>query len=59
VDIGRIGVLPAMYDPEWFPEKVASAVGEAVAFLAGLALLVLGARPRAAAGRSRAATLPE
>jgi hypothetical protein len=59
VNIGRIGVLPAMYDPEWFPEKVASAVGEAVAFLAGLALLVLGARPRAAAGRSRAATLPE
>ena len=41
-DIGRIGPIPAMYDPEWFPEKVASAIGEAVALVAGLALLVLG-----------------
>ncbi len=42
VDIGKIGPIPAMYDPEWFPEKVASALGEAVAILAGLVLLVLG-----------------
>jgi hypothetical protein len=55
VDIGRLGPIPSMYDPEWFPEKVASAAGEAVALLAGLALLALGsdAAPRPAA------TLPE
>jgi hypothetical protein len=51
VDIGRIGPIPAMYDPEWFAEKVASALGEAVAALAGCLLLALGpastrSRPR-------------
>jgi hypothetical protein len=59
VDIGRIGPLPSMYDPEWFPEKVASAVGEVVALVAGLALLVLGPVPRTDRPRRPAATLPE
>jgi hypothetical protein len=51
VDIGRIGIVPAMYDPEWFPEKVASAAGEAAAVLAGLGLFVLGRAPTRTGGR--------
>jgi hypothetical protein len=41
VDVGAFGPLPNMYDPFWAPtEKTLSAVAEAVAALAALALLV-------------------
>lgn len=46
VDVGTIGPLPNMYEPLWFAEKNWAAVGEAVATVAGLALL-LAARPAA------------
>ena len=38
-DPGRIGPLPDMYEPVWYPEKTNSLIGEAVA--AGVSLLVL------------------
>jgi FtsH-binding integral membrane protein len=40
VDLGVVGPVPNMYDPYWAPpEKVLSAVAEALAALAALALL--------------------
>ncbi len=42
VDIGKIGPIPSMYDPFWLPtEKWVSALGEACAALAALALFVM------------------
>ena len=40
VDLGSIGPLPDMYEPDWYPEKVVAAVGEAVALVAASSLLV-------------------
>jgi hypothetical protein len=37
VDVGRLGPLPAMYDPSWYGKKTISLVGEGVAALAALA----------------------
>jgi hypothetical protein len=31
VDVGRLGPIPNMYEPAWFPEKTAAAVAEAAA----------------------------
>jgi len=39
VDVGGLGPLPDMYDPTWYAEKTISAVAEAFAALAALALL--------------------
>jgi hypothetical protein len=39
VDIGRIGPIPAMYDPIWYTEKTISAIAEGVAFVAAVVLL--------------------
>jgi len=40
VDVPRLGPLPAMYEPVWFPEKSYSAVAEAIAaIVAGAAVL--------------------
>jgi hypothetical protein len=42
VDVGAFGPVPNMYDPFWAPaEKTLSAVAEAVAALAALALFVI------------------
>ncbi len=41
VDPGPIGPLPDMYDPVWYPEKVASVIGESVAVVAGAVLAVV------------------
>jgi hypothetical protein len=42
VDVGAIGPVPNMYDPYWEPaEKILSAVAEAAAALAALALVVM------------------
>jgi hypothetical protein len=42
VDVGSFGPFPDMYDPFWAPtEKTLSAVAEAIAALAALALLVM------------------
>lgn len=47
-DPGRIGPLPDMYEPVWYADKTNSLIGEAVAAVMSLALLVLLLRgPRA------------
>lgn len=40
VDLGTLGPLPDMYEPSWYPEKTESAVAEAVAVCAAVALLL-------------------
>jgi hypothetical protein len=44
VDVGDFGPLPNMYDPIWYPEKIISAIAEAVAAVGALALLTLPSR---------------
>src|SRR5882762_2561250 len=39
-NVGRLGPLPNMHDPAWFPQKALSAAAEAVATLASAALVV-------------------
>ncbi len=52
VDLGQVGPIPSMYDPYWAPpEKTLSAVGEALAALAALALLTMGRRGTGSAAR--------
>jgi hypothetical protein len=46
VDVGGLGPLPDMYEPIWYAEKNVSAIGEGIAAVAALALLLL---PRGAA----------
>jgi hypothetical protein len=46
VDVGKLGPLPAMYEPVWYAEKTISAAGEGIAALAALAGFALGRRPR-------------
>lgn len=41
VDVGSLGPIPNMYEPLWFPQKTISAIAEAVATVAALALLVI------------------
>jgi hypothetical protein len=55
VDIGSFGPIPGMYDPYWVPtEKMVSVVGEGVAALAALALVVMfSSRTSGAAGLSQ------
>lgn len=40
VDLGSIGPLPDLYEPAWYPTKTTSAVAEAIATVAAIALLV-------------------
>ncbi len=56
VNVGKFGPVPNMYDPFWAPaEKNWSAVAEAVAALAALALVMMfSARPRRVAAPNRA-----
>lgn len=39
--IGRIGPVPSMYEPIWFPEKTLSGYAEAIAFIAATGLAIL------------------
>ena len=39
VDVGKLGPLPNMYEPDWYPKKDWSAIGEGVATLAGAGVL--------------------
>jgi hypothetical protein len=46
VDVGKLGPLPAMYDPSWYGKKTISLVGEGVATVAALVgFLTVGRRP--------------
>ena len=40
VDVGKLGPLPNMYEPIWYPKKEWSAIGEGVAALAAAGVLV-------------------
>jgi hypothetical protein len=52
VDVGAFGPVPDMYDPFWGPaEKTLSAVAEAIAALAALALLLQFRKPYQPRGR--------
>jgi hypothetical protein len=51
VDVGRLGPLPAMFDPSWYGEKTASLIFEATAAFAAGCWLVLLSRPREVDGR--------
>lgn len=48
VDVGKLGPLPNMYEPVWFSDKVWALIGQALAVLALLPLLLhrREARPR-------------
>ncbi|MGK4578663.1 hypothetical protein [Kitasatospora sp. HPMI-4] len=50
VDVGAIGPLPDMYEPTWFPEKIASAVAVAVAAAASCAGFRIAGPPRRVRG---------
>ena len=41
VDIGEIGPIPSMYEAAWYTEKTISAIAEAAAFVAAVALLLV------------------
>ncbi|QXJ22413.1 hypothetical protein AGRA3207_003408 [Actinomadura graeca] len=47
VDVGRLGPIPAMYDPHWYGDKTISLIGEGIATLAALVgfFTVRGADP--------------
>ena len=45
VDVGRLGPLPDMYEPLWYARKTWSMVGEAVAAVAAVILVVIGPGP--------------
>jgi plastocyanin len=53
VDVGRLGPLPNMYEPGWFPEKTAAAVAEAAAGLLAAGALLAQVRHREAARGGR------
>lgn len=40
VDVGKLGPIPNMYEPLWYPEKTRSAWAEGVAAVAALILLI-------------------
>jgi hypothetical protein len=40
-NIGKIGPLPSMYEPAWYPEKTHTTIAQAIATAAAIALLVL------------------
>jgi plastocyanin len=46
IDVGRLGPLPNMYEPSWFPEKTAAAVAEAAAAMLAATGLLWAARHR-------------
>jgi hypothetical protein len=47
VDIGQIGPMPNMYEPNWYTEKVVTAVAQAIATATALTLVVIGWPSRA------------
>ncbi|MDT4938608.1 MAG: hypothetical protein QOG80_2279 [Pseudonocardiales bacterium] len=46
VNVGRLGPVPSMYEPTWYPEKLQAAWAEAAALVASAAVFGL-VRPRA------------
>ena len=56
VDLGRIGPIPNLYEPAWYPQKTVALVAELVTVASAGVLLVL---PRIAVLRRRSARLAE
>jgi hypothetical protein len=55
-DMGAVGFVPNMYEPTWYPSKVAAAVAEATATITALfGLVVTVMRHRVDRGRRRPA----
>jgi hypothetical protein len=54
VDVGKIGPIPNMNEPVWYPEKEQSLTGELIALGASLILLGLAAYARFGARRANA-----
>jgi hypothetical protein len=50
VDVGRLGPVPAMYEPAWYPEKLWAAWSQAVATVS--AAVLAAATPRTPSGKS-------
>lgn len=46
VDVGALGPLPNMYESVWYPDKTISALGEAVATAAAVALVAIALHAR-------------
>lgn len=47
IDVGALGPLPDMYEPVWYPEKLAAAIAEATALVsAATGFLIVPARAR-------------
>lgn len=40
-DLGRLGPIPSMYEPLWYPEKTAAAIAELVATLTAAAVFLI------------------
>jgi hypothetical protein len=60
VNVGKIGPLPNMYDPIWYPKKTLSLWGEVGAAVAALALLVVThLQLRATTGTAASTSGPE
>lgn len=53
VDVGQLGPFPNMYEPLWYAKKTWSMVGEAVATVAALMLVVLGPGTATTVARAR------
>lgn len=53
VDVGQLGPFPNMYEPLWYAKKTWSMVGEAVATVAALMLVVLGPGASTTVARAR------
>lgn len=53
VDVGQLGPFPNMYEPLWYAKKTWSMVGEAVATVAALILVVLGPGAATTVARAR------
>lgn len=49
VDLGAVGPLPDLYEPVWYPEKLAAVAGEATALVAAALLLARPGRTTARA----------
>lgn len=57
VEVGKIGPLPDMYEPAWFPEKTNSLIAMIVAAVSAAGVAVLTLRLRRGRSKRRSATL--
>jgi hypothetical protein len=46
INVGRLGPIPSMYEPVWYPQKTQGAWAETIAVLASAALILATPHPR-------------